>query len=195
HAGHLQEEAGSIPRIGLDELVDALAVEREQRGFRLGLDGGRALGLVTEEAHLPEAPPGLEAVQDLLDASADFLGDEDDARTDEEQLLAGIAFAKQHLALAQPPLAQPRPQGDELRFVQVAQEIDLAEEGDVGRLRHWLDPPYMAQRFIITALTARRRSGVGASPARPMARSTVLSSSADSVNAASVAAGSRTSSS
>ena len=128
------KKRGGVPRVVLDEVVDALAVEGEQGGVHLGLDRGRALGLVAEDAHLAEDRAGLEPAQDLLDAPADLLRDQDDARADEEHLLSGVALAEQHLALAEPALAEARPERDELRFVQVAKEVDLAEKGDVGRL-------------------------------------------------------------
>ena len=81
---------------------------------------------------------GLEPVQDLLDAATDLFGDEDSARANEEHLLAGIALVEQHLAFSQAPLAEARPEGNELRFFEVAEKVDLAEESDVGRLCHWI---------------------------------------------------------
>ena len=77
----------------------------------------------------------------MLDSPADFFGDENRARADEEHLLPGIALAEQHLALAQPALAQTGPQGSQLLLVQVTEQINLSQEGNVARLGHGVVSP------------------------------------------------------
>ena len=56
-AGHLLEEASGIARVGVDELIDAHAVQGEKRRLDVGLDGGSALGLVAENTHLSDDSP------------------------------------------------------------------------------------------------------------------------------------------
>src|SRR5262249_8634856 len=140
HPHHLLKEARGVARIGVDELVDADTIEGEELGLHVGLDGCRPLRFVPEHAHLSEDSARLQSAHNLLDPPTHLLRDENGARADEEHLFAGITFAEEDLALAQPAFAQAGPEGDELLFFQITQEIDLAEEGDVGRLGHVVSP-------------------------------------------------------
>src|SRR5712692_9339002 len=122
---HRVEECGGGVRAGLDELVEALAVEREERHLGLGLDRRRARRAV-QQAHLAEELARALAVQKLLDARLDDLRDEHGAAVDEEHLVARVTLAEEHLVLPERTLAQALCERS-LRKNQV-----LFREGDPG---------------------------------------------------------------
>ncbi len=90
---------------------EAVAIEAVEQRVHLGLARGRPVALVAEDAHLAERLARLEPREHLLDPSGDGLGDHDAALPEEEQLLARIARAEEHVARPEPPLAEAGPEG------------------------------------------------------------------------------------
>ena len=78
----------------------------------------------------------IQADVHLLDAAGHGLRHDHGAGEDEEELVARVARAEEHLALAQTPLAQARPEGEQHLFVHVLEDGDQAQEGDVRPRGH-----------------------------------------------------------
>src|SRR5262249_23046713 len=111
-----------------------------EQAVRVGLARGRSVSLVAENAHLPEHLTGVDAREDLLDPPRDRLGDDDAARLEEEQLLAGVTHPKEHVTLPQAPLAERVPQLAEDGLLDVMEEGNLAKERDLGQSLHQARP-------------------------------------------------------
>src|SRR4029453_16132891 len=141
-------------------------------------------------------------VQHLLDAPGDGLRHDDGAGEDQEELIARITRPEEHLALAHAPLAQARPEGEQHLLVNVLEDGNLAEEGDVRATGHSAGScrglmsghrvSQVAQRFISTTWSARARSRSVVPPVLPTACMMAARSSDDRSNSASMSAGSRT---
>src|SRR5262249_61675487 len=116
------EERARRSGIGLDEQVQALAIEHEERDIRLGLNRRRPRRSV-EQTHLAEEISRLRPRQDLFDPSADDLRDDGRALAHDEHLLAGIALAEEHLTGLEAPLTEPAGERQQLTVGEFAEEL------------------------------------------------------------------------
>src|SRR3984893_1524059 len=136
HLRHLLEELRGRGRAAGDEAIEAVTVEAVEQTVELGLTGGGPATLVAEEAHLAEGLPRAEPRQHLLDPPGHRLRDHDAAVPDQEQLLARIGRAEEHVPLLEPALAEARTQGEEDGLVHVLEQHDAAQEADLGETGH-----------------------------------------------------------
>jgi len=91
-----------------------------------------ALGLVAETLISPTIALAR-AGSRLFDPPLTFL-ETRTAPTGQRTSPPGIALAEQHPHLAEPALAQTGPEGSQLLLVQVTEQINLSQEGNVARL-------------------------------------------------------------